>query len=57
VSGVMFGHHLGDVQENVISNVMRCVLCQLKHLLHFEVLVIAHVPYIAEGPDRCSCQV
>ena len=23
VSGVMFGHHLGDVQENVISNVMR----------------------------------
>ena len=21
--GVMFGHHLGDVQENVISNVMR----------------------------------
>lgn len=23
VSGVMFGHHQGDVQENVISNVMR----------------------------------
>jgi tRNA(Ile)-lysidine synthase TilS/MesJ len=23
VSGVIFGHHLGDVQENVISNVMR----------------------------------
>lgn len=23
VSGVMFGHHIGDVQENVISNVMR----------------------------------
>lgn len=22
-SGVMFGHHLGDVQENVLSNVMR----------------------------------
>ena len=22
-SGVMFGHHQGDVQENVISNVMR----------------------------------
>ena len=21
--GVIFGHHLGDVQENVISNVMR----------------------------------
>jgi tRNA(Ile)-lysidine synthase TilS/MesJ len=34
VSGVIFGHHLGDVQENVISNVMRCVQCQLKHLLH-----------------------
>jgi tRNA(Ile)-lysidine synthase TilS/MesJ len=23
VSGILFGHHLGDVQENVISNVMR----------------------------------
>lgn len=23
VSGVIFGHHLGDVQENIISNVMR----------------------------------
>lgn len=23
ISGVIFGHHLGDVQENVISNVMR----------------------------------
>jgi len=23
LSGVIFGHHLGDVQENVISNVMR----------------------------------
>lgn len=23
VSGVMFGHHIGDVQENVISNIMR----------------------------------
>jgi tRNA(Ile)-lysidine synthetase-like protein len=23
VSGMMFGHHLGDVQENIISNVMR----------------------------------
>lgn len=23
VSGIIFGHHLGDVQENVISNVMR----------------------------------
>lgn len=21
--GVIFGHHLGDVQENVISNIMR----------------------------------
>ena len=25
VSGVIFGHHQGDVQENVISNVMRFV--------------------------------
>lgn len=25
LSGVIFGHHLGDVQENVISNVMRYV--------------------------------
>jgi tRNA(Ile)-lysidine synthase TilS/MesJ len=25
--GVMFGHHLGDVQENVISNVFRLVAC------------------------------
>jgi asparagine synthetase B (glutamine-hydrolysing) len=25
VSGMMFGHHLGDVQENIISNVMRYV--------------------------------
>ncbi len=24
-AGVMFGHHMGDVQENVISNVMRGV--------------------------------
>ena len=23
LSGVIFGHHQGDVQENVISNVMR----------------------------------
>lgn len=23
ISGIMFGHHLGDVQENVISNVFR----------------------------------
>jgi tRNA(Ile)-lysidine synthase TilS/MesJ len=23
--GVIFGHHMGDVQENVISNVMRLV--------------------------------
>jgi hypothetical protein len=35
VSGVIFGHHLGDVQENVISNVMRCVQCQLKPLPHW----------------------
>lgn len=26
VSGMMFGHHLGDVQENIISNVMRYAL-------------------------------
>lgn len=26
LSGVIFGHHLGDVQENVISNVMRWAL-------------------------------
>jgi tRNA(Ile)-lysidine synthase TilS/MesJ len=25
VSGVIFGHHLGDVQENVVSNVLRLV--------------------------------
>jgi tRNA(Ile)-lysidine synthase TilS/MesJ len=25
LSGVIFGHHQGDVQENVISNVMRFV--------------------------------
>ncbi len=29
---VMFGHHLGDVQENVISNVMRFVYIY-KHIL------------------------
>ena len=23
VHGIMFGHHIGDIQENVISNVMR----------------------------------
>ena len=23
--GVIFGHHIGDIQENVISNIMRCV--------------------------------
>lgn len=23
ISGVMFGHHQGDVQENIISNIMR----------------------------------
>ena len=29
-SGVIFGHHQGDVQENVISNVMRwSMLCML----------------------------
>lgn len=26
VSAIVFGHHQGDVQENVISNVMRCVV-------------------------------
>lgn len=26
LSGVIFGHHEGDVQENVISNVMRYVM-------------------------------
>ena len=24
--GIMVGHHMNDIQENVISNVMRCVM-------------------------------
>jgi hypothetical protein len=35
VSGVIFGHHLGDIQENVISNIMRleCYEVVLTNLL------------------------
>jgi tRNA(Ile)-lysidine synthase TilS/MesJ len=35
VSGILFGHHLGDVQENVISNVMRYVEHQFNFLSLF----------------------
>jgi tRNA(Ile)-lysidine synthase TilS/MesJ len=40
VSGMMFGHHLGDVQENLISNVMRSVsflytILEISHPIYF----------------------
>lgn len=33
--GVIFGHHMGDVQENVISNVMR-------YIVGYTTIVVVH---------------
>ncbi len=50
-SGIIFGHHLGDVQENVLSNIMRYVVqviwCKLYFAIHFCSVCVMHTIYIS----------
>lgn len=36
--GVIFGHHVGDIQENVISNIMRCFIILTNFSLKVDLL-------------------
>lgn len=50
--GIIFGHHIGDVQENVISNVMRYAFVNM----HNKAAVLIYFPSIhTEVVAHCTC--
>jgi hypothetical protein len=55
VPGVIFGHHIGDVRENVIANAMKgagilevVCCCDARHTFVIVVIVVGH------GREECD---